>query len=142
MDSEPGDKHYYAVDAEPSTRNGSPLEYTADARNNAYHDRDVFGHESHHDIKYKTLTWPVVTLLMIAEIVSNGMLSIPSAMATVGLAPGIILVVFLGMFATLTSYWLVRFKLNHPEGKLCGSHQVSSFIFHAFRIEECSPLML
>ena len=37
-----------------------------------YDDDDVFGHEEGHDIQYKTLTWPMVAVLMIAEIVSNG----------------------------------------------------------------------
>lgn len=66
---------------------------------------DVFGDETNHDIQYKTLSWQVccphccrcthgaygavlhsqfVSLLMIAEIVSNGMLSLPNAMAVVG----------------------------------------------------------
>ncbi|KAL8652706.1 MAG: hypothetical protein Q9210_002524 [Variospora velana] len=38
-------------------------------------------------IRYKTLTWPLVAVLMIAEIVSNGMLSLPSSLAVVGLLP-------------------------------------------------------
>lgn len=66
-------------------------------------------------IKYKTLTWPFVAILMIAEIVSNGMLSLPSSLAVVGLVPGLILIVFLGVFATYTSWLLVQFKMNHPE---------------------------
>ena len=32
---------------------------------------DVFGSEENHQIKYKTLTWPLVTVLMITEIVST-----------------------------------------------------------------------
>lgn len=52
---------------------------------------------------------------MIAEIVSNGMLSLPSSLATVGLAPGVILIVFLGVFATYTARLLVDFKLRHPQ---------------------------
>ena len=52
---------------------------------------------------------------MIAEIVSNGMLSLPSSLAVVGIVPGTILIVFLGIFATYTSYLLVKFKLRHPE---------------------------
>lgn len=31
--------------------------------------QDVFGQEDNHQIKYKTLTWPLVTVLMITEIV-------------------------------------------------------------------------
>ncbi len=76
---------------------------------------DVFGSEEHHDIKYKRLSWQLVAILMIAEIVSNGMLSLPSAFAVVGMVPGIIIIIFLGVFATYTSWLLVQFKLRHPE---------------------------
>lgn len=81
----------------------------------SYHDKDVFGREENHDIKYKTLSWQIVAILMIAEIVSNGMLSLPSSLAVVGIAPGLIIIIFLGVFAAYTSVLLVRFKLNHPE---------------------------
>ncbi|TDL22996.1 transmembrane amino acid transporter [Rickenella mellea] len=78
-------------------------------------DRDVFGNEDGHDIRYKTLSWQLVAVLMIAEIVSNGMLSLPQSLAIVGIVPGLILIIFLGAFATFTSYLLIQFKLNHPE---------------------------
>jgi uncharacterized membrane protein len=70
---------------------------------------------------------------MIAEIVSNGMLSLPSALAIVGtlcanldrdawkrkwitgIFPALFLIVFLGIFALFTAKLLVDFKLNHPE---------------------------
>jgi hypothetical protein len=42
------------------------------ARPAGYDDEDVFGNEESHDIRYKTLSWPMVSVLMIAEIVSNG----------------------------------------------------------------------
>ena len=61
------------------------------------------------------MSWPLVAVLMIAEIVSNGMLSLPSALAVVGVVPGLVLIVFLGVFATYTSWLLVKFKLRHPE---------------------------
>jgi len=44
------------------------------ARPAGYDDEDVFGNEEAHDIRYKTLSWPMVAVLMIAEIVSNGMM--------------------------------------------------------------------
>ena len=53
---------------------------------------------------------------MIAEIVSNGMLSLPSSLAVVGIVPGVVIIVFLGVFATFTSWVLVQFKLRHPQG--------------------------
>ncbi len=55
-------------------------------------------------------------MLMIAEIVSNGMLSLPSSLAVVGLVPGVILIVFLGVFGLFTAWILIQFKLRHPEG--------------------------
>lgn len=55
---------------------------------------------------------------MIAEIVSNGMLSLPSSLAVVGIVPGVIIILFLGIFATFTSWILIQFKLRHPQGKL------------------------
>ena len=125
----------------------SPPYLEEDGRNAApvgYHDTDVFGREEDHQvcfawrasantsidvatfgqIQYKTLSWPFVAVLMIAEIVSNGMLSLPSSLAVVGLVPGLILIIFLGMFALLTSWLLVQFKLRHPEGEgLISVHQ-------------------
>jgi amino acid permease len=47
--------------------------------------------------------------------VSNGMLSLPSSLAVVGMVPGLIIIVFLGVFATYTSWLLVKFKLRHPQ---------------------------
>ncbi|KAI1860494.1 hypothetical protein JX265_009893 [Neoarthrinium moseri] len=76
---------------------------------------DVFGEEQGHDIKYKTLTWPMVALLMITEIVSNGMLSLPSSLAAVGIVPAVVVIFFLGAFATYTAWALIQFKLRHPE---------------------------
>lgn len=58
---------------------------------------NVFGDESDANIRYRTLSWPMVATLMIAEIVSNGMLSLPSAIAVVGIVPGVIIITFLGM---------------------------------------------
>jgi hypothetical protein len=45
---------------------------------------DVFGSEEQHQIKYKTLSWPMVATLMIAEVVSNGVLSLPSGGGVIG----------------------------------------------------------
>ncbi|KAF7339694.1 Amino acid transporter [Mycena sanguinolenta] len=75
---------------------------------------DVFEEQPDHDFHYKTLSWQFVSLLMIAEIVSNGMLSLPSALAVVGIVPAVILIIFFGLFALYTAKLLIDFKLNHP----------------------------
>ncbi|KAI0552214.1 transmembrane amino acid transporter [Xylaria curta] len=78
---------------------------------------DVFGREDGHDIKYKRLSWPLVAGLMITEVVSNGLLTLPSSLAAVGLVPGIVVLLFLGAFATYTASALIQFKFRHPEGE-------------------------
>ncbi|KAI0403942.1 transmembrane amino acid transporter [Xylaria palmicola] len=75
---------------------------------------DVFGPENGHDIQYKTLSWPLVAGLMITEIISNGLLTLPSSLAAVGVVPGIVVLFFLGAFATYTAWALIQFKLRHP----------------------------
>ena len=39
------------------------------------------------------MTWPFVAVLMITEIVSNGMLSLPSSLDAVGMVPGVIVTI-------------------------------------------------
>ncbi|ESK98400.1 amino acid transporter [Moniliophthora roreri MCA 2997] len=80
----------------------------------AHEEQEVFVEAPEHDIKYRTLSWQFVAVLMIAEIVSNGMLSLPSALAVVGIVPALILIVFLGIFGLYTAKLLIDFKLNHP----------------------------
>lgn len=67
----------------------------------------------------------LVAVLMITEIVTYGTLALPSSLAVVGIVPGVILIVFLGVFALYTSLILIKFKLNHPEGKSSFSSRIA-----------------
>ncbi|OAG02500.1 amino acid transporter [Paraphaeosphaeria sporulosa] len=51
---------------------------------------------------------------MIAETISLGILSLPSVLARIGMAPAIILIVGLGALATYTGYVLGQFKAAYP----------------------------
>ncbi|THG98975.1 hypothetical protein EW026_g3291 [Hermanssonia centrifuga] len=75
---------------------------------------DVYGDESHADIKYRTMDWWKAAALMLAETVSLGILSIPSVFVSLGMVGGCIAVVGLGAIATATGYVLGQFKLRHP----------------------------
>ncbi|KAI9374872.1 transmembrane amino acid transporter protein-domain-containing protein [Aspergillus egyptiacus] len=77
-------------------------------------DDNPFGREESAEIKYRTLEWWQCGMIMIAETISLGILSLPSAMATLGLVPGIILIITLGLIATYTGYVIGQFKLAHP----------------------------
>ncbi|KAE8131727.1 transmembrane amino acid transporter protein-domain-containing protein [Aspergillus pseudotamarii] len=72
---------------------------------------DPFGDEEFAEVKYRTLRW---WQFMIAETISLGILSLPSAMAALGLVPAVILIIGLGLVATYTGYVLGQFKLRYP----------------------------
>lgn len=64
--------------------------------------------------KYNRLGWKRLTICMIVEAVALGSLSIPSAYATLGLVPGILITVGLGFIAIYTSYLIGQVKLKFP----------------------------
>jgi amino acid permease len=55
-----------------------------------------------------------VGILMLAENVSLGVLALPQALAILGLVPGILCIIFLGIIATYTGWIIGEFKLVHP----------------------------
>ncbi|PKX91021.1 neutral amino acid permease [Aspergillus novofumigatus IBT 16806] len=77
--------------------------------------QDAFGDESNAEVKYKVMKWWQCGLLMVAETVSLGVLSLPAAVAGLGLVPSVILLVALGLLSTYTGYTIGQFKLKHRE---------------------------
>ncbi|KAI9727151.1 MAG: hypothetical protein M1828_007352 [Chrysothrix sp. TS-e1954] len=67
------------------------------------------------DVQFKTMSWWHVGLLMIAETISLGILSLPWALATLGFVCGLVLLVGLGVVAGYAGYVIGQFKLAHPE---------------------------
>lgn len=99
--------------------------------------QDVFGDEEHAEVKYKVLTWwydcLLLTshtqtrygililflhrqcgLLMVAETISLGILSLPAAVAGLGLVPAIVILIFLGLVASYTGYVIGQLKWRYP----------------------------
>lgn len=95
-------------DTEPAQRSGS--RYGQDWNLKA----DPFGDEADAEVKYRTLEWWQASLLMIAETVSLGILSLPSVLAAIGMVPGVILLATLGAAATYTGYVYGQFKAAYP----------------------------
>ncbi|CAO2658720.1 Nn.00g064430.m01.CDS01 [Neocucurbitaria sp. VM-36] len=80
-------------------------------------EKDVFGNEEGADIHYKTCEWWHTSILlpvMLAENVSLGVLSLPQALAILGLVPGLLCILFLGLIATYTGWIIGEFRLAHP----------------------------
>ncbi|KAL6714821.1 hypothetical protein ACLMJK_007081 [Lecanora helva] len=75
---------------------------------------DPFGDETNSEVKYRTMAWWQAGMIMIAETISLGILSLPSVLAAIGLVPGIILIAGLGILATYTGFVIGQFKLAYP----------------------------
>ncbi|KAJ5864210.1 Amino acid transporter transmembrane [Penicillium soppii] len=76
--------------------------------------QDAFGDEEFAEVKYKVLKWWQCGLLMVAETVSLGVLSLPAAVAGLGLVPAILVLIFLGSLATYTGYVIGQMKWKYP----------------------------
>ncbi|KAF4949573.1 hypothetical protein FSARC_13438 [Fusarium sarcochroum] len=90
--------------------NDAPPRFTAASGN----DDAVLAGEDGELIDYKTLTWWQGGIVLIAETVSLGILSLPSVLATVGLVPGIVLILVMGCLSTYSGLVLAEFRAQYP----------------------------
>ncbi|EJP68396.1 hypothetical protein MY4038_002372 [Beauveria bassiana] len=65
-------------------------------------------------IDFKTLSWWKGGIVLIAETVSLGILSLPSVIATLGLAPGIVLILVMSFLSTYSGLMLGEFQKEYP----------------------------
>ncbi|KAJ6131375.1 hypothetical protein N7523_001835 [Penicillium sp. IBT 18751x] len=105
------DEESYAVDAKKPI--DGPLK--DGEKPFAAKDLEPFGNEETAEVKYRTMKWWHCGMLMIAENVSVGILSLPSAVATLGMAPAAIMILFISALSWYTGYEIGQFKLRHPE---------------------------
>ncbi|KAH8689025.1 amino acid transporter [Talaromyces proteolyticus] len=75
---------------------------------------EPFGDEVNAEVRYRTMAWWQCGMIMVAETISLGILSLPSAVASLGLVPAIILILGLSAIATYTGYVIGQFKLRYP----------------------------
>jgi len=105
---------------------------------------DIFSHDPA-AAKFKSCHWLNAGVLMVAETISLGILSLPAAIAKLGLIPGIVCISVLGFLATYSGYVIGQWKLKYPKtlsfadvgeqlggkwlGRLFGTAAVLSFVF-------------
>lgn len=82
---------------------------------NQYPDEAIVALYEHGEEKYKRLGWKRLTVILIVEAVAIGSLSIPAAFATLGMIPGIIITVGIGIIAIYTSWIIGQIKLQYPQ---------------------------
>ncbi|TEY40353.1 hypothetical protein BOTCAL_0436g00030 [Botryotinia calthae] len=65
-------------------------------------------------IHYRSMTWLHCSFIMIAETISLGILALPSVLATIGLIPGLILILGMGALAWYSGLLIHRFRTAYP----------------------------
>ncbi|KAI1813766.1 transmembrane amino acid transporter protein-domain-containing protein [Poronia punctata] len=80
--------------------------YTTDA---------VFGEITKDGPNYRNVGWVGTSVLMMKTQIGLGVLSIPSAMDTLGYIPGIISILAIAIITTWSDYIVGTFKIRHPE---------------------------
>ncbi|KAH9904587.1 transmembrane amino acid transporter protein-domain-containing protein [Xylariomycetidae sp. FL2044] len=73
-----------------------------------------FGPGDGDEINYQTLEWWQAGLVMIAETISLGILSLPAVVANLGLAPGIVLIIVMGILSTYSGLVMGEFRRAYP----------------------------
>ncbi|KAJ5652336.1 hypothetical protein N7507_009762 [Penicillium longicatenatum] len=76
---------------------------------------DPFGNEESGEVKYRVMKWWQAGMLMVAENISLGIMSLPSAVATLGIVPALLLILGLSGISWYTGYVFGQFKLRYPQ---------------------------
>ncbi|GIJ89208.1 hypothetical protein Asppvi_008138 [Aspergillus pseudoviridinutans] len=74
---------------------------------------EPFGDEEGAEVRYRTLEWWFVSPVMLAGGTSLGILSLPSAVATLGIVPGVILIVGIAILTIYTGHVMGQFKQRY-----------------------------
>lgn len=75
----------------------------------------VFGNVEEGGPNYRSVGWLGASVLMMKTEVGLGVLSVPQAFDTLGMIPGVILLLVIGGITTWSSYVVGQFKLAHPQ---------------------------
>ncbi|KAL2207215.1 hypothetical protein CC79DRAFT_704940 [Sarocladium strictum] len=75
----------------------------------------VFGEATKEGPNYRSLGWIATVVVMLKIQIGLGVLSLPFVFDTIGMIPGVILLLVVGIIATYTSWMVGVFKRNHPE---------------------------
>ncbi|BEI85855.1 hypothetical protein CcaverHIS002_0601420 [Cutaneotrichosporon cavernicola] len=71
----------------------------------------------HGEQKFHKLGWVQLVVILIVEAIALGSLSLPAAFATLGMVPGVLITVGIGMLAIYTSYVIGQVKIKFPQVK-------------------------
>ncbi|KAF7944209.1 hypothetical protein EAE96_010611 [Botrytis aclada] len=65
-------------------------------------------------LHFRSMTWLHCAFIMIAETISLGILALPSVLSTIGLIPGLLLIIIMGLLAWYSGLLIHRFRTAYP----------------------------
>lgn len=74
---------------------------------------DVFGDIQEGGPNYRDVGWLGTAVLMMKTQIGLGVLSIPAVLDVLGMVPGVICLLAVGVITTWSNYMIGQFKLNH-----------------------------
>jgi hypothetical protein len=75
----------------------------------------VFGEINEDGPNYRAVGWKGTAVLMLKTQIGLGVLSIPAVFHSLGLIPGVIVILIIGAMTSWSSYIVGVFKLRHPD---------------------------
>lgn len=112
-ESETFEMEKYADDNVASEQSdGEKPRYSSDGRRVSVCD-DVFGDIQEGGPNYRDVGWIGTAVLMMKTQIGLGVLAIPTVLDTLGMVPGVICLLTVGVITTWTNYMIGQFKLNH-----------------------------
>ncbi|KAJ9654355.1 hypothetical protein H2198_006586 [Neophaeococcomyces mojaviensis] len=75
---------------------------------------DIFGEIKEGGPNYRNVGWLGTAVLMVKTQIGLGVLSIPSVLDTLGMGPGLVVLIVIGIITTWSNYIIGVFKKNHP----------------------------
>lgn len=97
------------------------------------------------EAQFHRLGWKRLTVVLVVEAIALGSLSLPAAFATLGMVPGVLMTVFLGLAAIQGSYTIGAVKLKYPHTRHYvefGRLMMGKFGYHLFNIVFVIQLVL
>ncbi|KAJ5693088.1 hypothetical protein N7462_002511 [Penicillium macrosclerotiorum] len=92
-----------------------------------FKEHDVFGDVQEGNTNYRSVGWLGTTALMMKTQIGLGLLSIPKVFNTLGIVPGIILLLVIAGMTTWSNWMVGVFKLRHPS--IYGIDDVGRMLF-------------
>ncbi|KAL2211410.1 neutral amino acid permease [Sarocladium strictum] len=107
-------EHEVTKAAEVYERDPSSVDEAAVATSESLEEKEVFG-KAGAEVDFRTVGWPMASVIFFKLMFSTGVLSIPTAFASLGALGGSLSVIGWGGLNTYTAYILGKFRNNHRQ---------------------------